>query len=132
MANKYSKKIRLGASTLDKETKKFQFEIETSYLGVLNCVVDIYASPKSTQGGSLIIGNIDIDWQQIPIRENEYNGNKKWSATLSRDEYEKGNAWANVNKVISANPNKEYEFVIVEKEQEEKKMQDIDDPDLPF
>lgn len=130
MANKYSKKIRLWASNYDQESRKFNAELETSYLWKLNFTVEMYESPKSTQTWGLIVGNMDVGWQQIAIRENDYNGNKRWSGTLSRDADDKGNAWININKVISANPIKEYEIVIVEKEQEPRKEEPT--PDLPF
>lgn len=118
MANKYSKKIRLWAWNYDADSGKFSASVETNYLWLLEFTVEMYPSPKQTNSWGTIVGNLDVSGQQIAIRENDYNWNKRWSGTLSRDKDNKGNAWVNINKVISANPIKEYELVVVEKEQD--------------
>lgn len=131
--NKYTKKIRLGVWNYDEETRKFNADVETTYLGNLHLSIEMYDLAKETQGWGLIVGNIEVDGQQIPIRENDYNGNKRWAGTLSKDASDKGNARVNINKVLSANPIKEYELQICEKFQDNRDVEvKAKENDQPF
>lgn len=114
----YSERVKLNSSNYDEATKKYRGEVKTTYLGTLDFTLEMLESKKTTQSGYVIVGEIFVDGQQIAIFENDFNGNKSWSGTLSRNGEGKGNAWVKINKVLSADPIKQYELQITEKPQE--------------
>lgn len=114
----YSPRVKLTSSNYDEATKKYKGEVPTTYLGNLEFTLEMLDTKKTTQSGYIIVGELFIDGQQIAIFENDFNGNKNRSGTLSRDGSGKGNTWMKINKILSADPIKQYEVQVTEKPQE--------------
>ena len=130
----YSPKVKLTSSNFDESSKMYKGEVNTTYLWTLKFALEMFDAKKTTANGYVIVGEVIVDGQQIAIFENDFNGNKSWSGTLSRNGEGKGNAWIKVNRVLSADPIHQYEIQITEKPQEETKRHpvEVDKDSNPF
>lgn len=122
----FSKKIKLDSESLDSQTGKHSFSIETKYLGELKWTVEIFNPAKtwvsSYSGSSFeVLAEVLIDGysDKIAIFVNKTPYGTRMSGTLVKDSQNRWQAWVNMSKALAMWPTPAYEIWVVENEQDD-------------
>lgn len=112
MANYLYTDIVLTKDNYDSETKLYKGTVKTNNFWTIEFQLQKYDTPKETQSWAKIVGEVLLsNGDKKGIFENEYNGQKRYGATLKA---KPNPLYVNLKPLLSSGPVKEYKISFVE------------------